>query len=353
MSEAGASFSPGDLSTDSLQRAFPRLSQKLDLRRQLGTIKPELEKIEERIRFQVQEFDPGIWGYVSYALDSNGKRIRPALVLLSAHASGRVTPQHLDLAVVVELIHLATLVHDDIMDGASKRRGKPTAFAKWGAELSVLLGDCLFCHALKLSSNFSDPALGRKIAEAANEVCSGEILQTQRRFDLTLSIPDYFKIISMKTGALFRVSTELAGSLNGCQPDEVLALRNYGDYLGIAYQIYDDCLDLVGTEGATGKTVGTDLAKGKLTLPLLHVLAHASDPERERLHEIILHGTEENRTELLAQVVERGGLKNAVRRIQSYLDQAVAALQVLPKSRYRDTLEGLPRAVADHVAKLG
>ena len=131
------------------------------------------------------------------------------------------------------------------------------------------------------------------------------------------------------------------------------ALRNYGDYLGIAYQIYDDCLDLVGTEGATGKTVGTDLAKGKLTLPLLHVLAQANDAERERLHEIILHGTEENRIELLAQVVERGGLKNAVRRIQGYLDQAVAALQVLPKSRFRETLEGIPRAVAEHVAKLG
>ena len=226
-------------------------------------------------------------------------------------------------------------------------------FAKWGAELSVLLGDCLFCHALKISSTFTNSSVTRAIADAANEVCSGEILQTQRRFDLKLSIPEYIKIISMKTGALFRVSTELAAVLNECRPDEVLAMRNYGDYLGIAYQIYDDCLDLVGTEGATGKTVGTDLAKGKLTLPLLHVLAQANDAERERLHTIILHGTEENRVELLAQVVERGGLKNAVRRIQSYLDQAVASLQVLPKSSFRDTLEGIPRAVAEHVAALG
>jgi octaprenyl-diphosphate synthase len=353
MSEAGASFQPGDLSMESLKRVFPSLSQKLDLRRQLALIAPDLAKIEERIRFQVQEFDPGIAGYVSYALDSNGKRIRPALVLLAAHASGQVTPAHLDLAVVVELIHLATLVHDDIMDGASKRRGKPTAFAKWGAELSVLLGDCLFCHALKLSCDFSDPSMSRRIAEASNEVCSGEMLQTQRRFDLTLTIPDYLKIISMKTGALFRISTELSAVLNGCRPDEVLALRNYGDHLGIAYQIYDDCLDLVGTEGATGKTVGTDLAKGKLTLPLLHILATATDAERDRLHTTILHGTEESRTELLAQVVERGGLKNAVRRVQSYLDQAIASLQILPKSPYRDTLEGIPHAVADHVGTLG
>lgn len=353
MSDSAASFLPGGISLDAIQRAFPSLTQKLDLKRHLNVIKPDLKVIEERIRFQVQEFDPGISGYISYALDSNGKRIRPALVLLAAHACGKSTPGHIDLAIAIELIHLATLVHDDIMDGASQRRGKPTAYAKWGAELSVLLGDCLFCHALKISTQFPNQLISNKIAEAANEVCTGEILQTQRRFDLKLSIPEYIKIISMKTGALFRVSTELAAVLNECSANEILALRNYGDYLGIAYQIYDDCLDLVGTEGSTGKTVGTDLTKGKLTLPLLHVLAQASPTEQERLHNIILHGTEENRIELLAQVVERGGLKNAVRRIHSYLDQSVAALQVLPHTGFRDTLEGIPRAVAEHVATLG
>lgn len=353
MSDPAAPKFSGDISMPSLRKAFPSLTGKLNLRRQMEKISPDLEIIEERLRFQVQEFDPGIAGYIGYALDSNGKRIRPALALLASHATGGATPQHLDLAIIVELVHLATLVHDDIMDGASKRRGRPTAYAKWGAELSVLLGDCLFCHALKLSSNFESHEIARKIAEASNEVCSGEILQTQRRFDLKLSIAEYIRIIAMKTGALFRISTELAAILNGCRPDEILALRNYGDNLGIAYQIYDDCLDLVGTEGATGKTVGTDLAKGKLTLPLLHVLAQASPAEQARLHDIIVNGNEENRTELLAQVVERGGLKNAVRRIQSHLDLAVAALQVLPRTEYRDTLEEIPQAVAGHVASLG
>ena len=224
MSDSEASFLPGPISMKSMHRAFPSLSQKLDLREHLATIKPDLDKIEERLRFQVQDFDPGISGYVSYALDSNGKRIRPALVLLAAHASGKSTPQHIDLAVVVELIHLATLVHDDIMDGASKRRGKPTAFAKWGAEISVLLGDCLFCHALKLSAAFEDRSIMRSIADASNEVCSGEMLQTQRRFDLKLSIPEYIKIISMKTGALFRISTELAAVVNGSIRDAFLPM---------------------------------------------------------------------------------------------------------------------------------
>jgi octaprenyl-diphosphate synthase len=352
MSDSGPSFLPSDLSLRSVHRAFPKLTQKLDLRKHLSSVQDDLDKIEERLRFQVQEFDPGISGYVSYALDSNGKRIRPALVLMAAHATGKAGPEQLDLAVIVELIHLATLVHDDIMDGASQRRGKPTASAKWGAELSVLLGDCLFCHALKLSANF-DNAITRKIAEAANEVCSGEILQTQRRFDLKLAIPEYIKIISMKTGALFRISTELAAVVNNCRPEEIQAMRNYGDSLGIAYQIYDDCLDLVGTEGSTGKTVGTDLMKGKLTLPVLHVLGQASPAEQAKLHDIILHGTDESRLELLAMVVDRGGLKNAVRRIQSHLDQANGALQLLPRTPYRDTLEGIARAVADHVGMLG
>src|SRR6201996_3020467 len=343
MSESGTPFSPGDISIKSIHRAFPSLSQKLDLRRHLSAVQSDLDKIEERLRFQVQEFDPGISGYVSYALDSSGKRIRPALVLMAAHATGKSGPEQLDLAVIVELIHLATLVHDDIMDGASKRRGKPTAAAKAGVELSLRLGDCLLCHALKLSAAAENHVLTRSIAEASNEVCSGEILQTQRRFDLKLSIPEYIKIISMKTGALFRVSTEMAAVLNDCRPDEVLAMRNYGEYLGVAYQIYDDCLDLVGTDASTGKTVGTDLAKGKLTLPLLHVLAQANDAERERLHAVIVEGSEESRAALLAQVVERGGLKNAVRRIEAYLEQAIAALQVLPKSSFRDTLEQIPK----------
>ena len=353
MSEPGPAPLPDEISAGALLRAFPSLSRKLDLRAQFGAIKADLHTVEDRLNFQVQAFDPGIAGYVGYALESSGKRIRPALVLLTAQATGGGTPAHVDLAVVVELVHLATLVHDDIMDGALKRRGKPTAVAKWGAELSVLLGDCLFCHALKLSSNFSDTAIARAIADAANEVCTGEILQTQRRFDLNLSMAEYLRIIGMKTGALFRVSTELAAVLNGCRPEQIAAMRLYGDCLGVAYQIYDDCLDLVGTEGATGKTVGTDLAKGKLTLPLLHVLAQANEAERERLHSTILHGTAEGRTELLALVVERGGLRNAVRRIQAYLDQAVAALQVLPRSGYRETLEAIPRAVAEHVAALG
>ncbi len=332
---------------------FPTLKQKLDLRSQFLEITEDLNHIEERIRAQAREFDPGIENYVSYTLASSGKRIRPALGLLTARATGSYQSGHLDLGVIVELIHMATLVHDDIMDEASRRRGQPTAYAKWGAEISVLLGDCLFCQALKLCANFKNPEISKTIATAANEVCTGEILQTQRRFDFSLSQADYLRIIGMKTAALFRISTELAATVAECPKESVDALRLYGQNLGIAYQIYDDCLDLIGTEETIGKTVGTDLKKGKLTLPILHTLGQASETERTQLQETILHGSDADRLQLLALVVQRGGLQESVNRINIFLEEARAALVVLPPSSYRHSLEAIPQALSDHLSKIG
>ncbi|MEM1059905.1 MAG: polyprenyl synthetase family protein [Verrucomicrobiota bacterium] len=335
---------------------LPQVGKKLDLRRYFAGIAGELTEVEERIRRQAREFDPSILGYVEYAIESKGKRIRPALVLLTAQATGGVRKEtqagHHTLAVIVEMIHLATLVHDDIMDGASKRRGQPTANAKWGAELSVLLGDCLFAHALKLCTHYETHEINRQIADASREVCSGEILQTQRRFDLKLTIPEYLKIVSMKTGALFRVSTDLAAYLNGVNEDQRQAARVYGDCLGLAYQIYDDCLDIAATEQTIGKTTGTDLLKGKLTLPLLHVLQQDLGPEKERLAEMILHGNGDDHQQLLRVVLDRGGLAYSVRKIQKYLEEAVRALDVLPPGPSRDHLQGIPTALMDHVGTL-
>jgi octaprenyl-diphosphate synthase len=339
-------------SLEHLVQALPRLSTSLDIKKHFKPIHANLAAIEERIKKQASDFDPGISGYIEYACESQGKRIRPALAILSGHATGKVHNGHLDLAVVVELIHLATLVHDDIMDGASQRRGQPTAYAKWGAELSVLLGDCLFSHALMLCTGFPTTEVSRKIAEAANEVCSGEILQTQRRFDLKLNLPEYIRIIEMKTGALFRVATELAAYLNDAAPEVTAGMRDYGAHLGIAYQIYDDCLDLVGTEGMAGKTLGTDLQKGKLTLPLLYVYHGAKPEEQLQLREVILHGSELDRLALLRFVVERGGLRQAVAKVKDYLARARKSLEILPATEYRDVLHALPEALSRHVETL-
>jgi octaprenyl-diphosphate synthase len=271
------------------------------------------------------------------------------LTLLAARATGGSTSEHIDLAVIVELIHLASLIHDDVLDNAQLRRAKPTVLSKWGAELSVLLGDCLFAHALKLCSRFDDSVIGRSVADAANEVCTGEILQTQRRFDLKLSPADYFKIVAMKTGALFRVSTELAAHLNRQPLAVVEAFRIYGDSIGVAYQIYDDCLDLFGSEDGSGKTLGTDLKKGKLTLPLLHVLPQLDGPRLAEVSETILHGSDDDRAALKTLVVEMGGHLYAVRKAQEYLDRAVRMLEPLPVNDYVTTLKTIARTFASEL----
>ena len=252
------------------------------LSRVFEPVQTQLDEVDRRITAQTAAFDPAIEGYVAYAIGGGGKRLRPLLALLSGGATGSLTSGHLDLAVIVELIHLATLVHDDIMDEAERRRSQPTVNARWGNSLSVLLGDVLFAHALNLATDFEDTHISRTIARTATEVCSGEMIQTQRRFDLQLSREEYFRIIGMKTGSLFACAAELGAVISGAPEEHVARLKSFGAKIGTAYQIYDDCLDIAGTEAETGKTLGTDLRKGKLTLPVLTLLESASAFDRER-----------------------------------------------------------------------
>ena len=323
------------------------------LKASLELINSQLYSVEERIRQQARAFDPAVEGYVAYAIESNGKRLRPALALLAGGATGNICTSHFDLAVVVELIHAATLVHDDILDGADKRRGLPTANAKWGNAISVLLGDCLFAHALKLSTGFPNGEISRRIAHAASDVCSGEIIQTQRRFDLKLSVPDYYKIIEMKTAALFAAACELGAFINEASPDVISALRTFGLRLGTAYQIYDDVLDLAGDEAKAGKSLGSDLRKGKLTLPVLHLLQNAGAAERHQLSEIILSGDEDSILALADRAIAAGAVKSAVATGRRMLREAHAQLEIVPANKYRDALANLVTTLDGMIAQFG
>src|SRR6202048_2404522 len=209
----------------SLARSVPRSGR---LARVAELVRSQLEQVDVRIVHQAAAFDPAIEGYVSYAIGGRGKRLRPLIALLAAGATGEIKSQHVDLAVIVELIHIATLVHDDIMDEADRRRGQPTVNARWGNSLSVLLGDCLFAHALNLSASFDEPEISRAIARTASEVCSGEMIQTQRRFDLQLRVEDYLRIVELKTGSLFAVAAELAATIRGADPATTAMLQRYG-----------------------------------------------------------------------------------------------------------------------------
>jgi octaprenyl-diphosphate synthase len=327
--------------TDTLGAENSAFAQALDL------INPHLYSVEERIRAQARSFDPAVEGYVSYVCDKGGKRLRPALALLAAGATGKITSSHVDLAVVVELIHVATLVHDDIMDGAELRRDQPTANAKWGNSISVLLGDCLFAHALRLATGFDNTDVCRRIADAAAEVCSGEIMQTQRRYDLKLSTADYYRIIEMKTAALFSVACELAAFISGAGPVVISALKTFGSKIGTAYQIYDDCLDLAGTEEETGKTLGTDIRKGKFTLPVLLMLQHQG-ADAASLRTMLLAEENIDERQLTEMLARSGSISAAAQVSRRMLAEARASLEVIPVNKYVSGLQ----SIADHLIGL-
>ena len=304
-------------------------------------VRADLERVEASILEQARAFDPGVEGYVSYVCKTSGNRIRPALAVLSGGATGGTHEGHTRLSVILELVHIASLVHDDIMDGADIRRQVPTAVAKWGSSLSVLLGDSLFAYALELATEFDDTHVCRTIAKASRDVCSGEILQTQRRFDLNLSIADYLKMIEMKTAALFAAASELGARLNN-QPESIQhSLRDYGLKLGTAYQIYDDCLDLVGDEKTVGKTLRTDLARGKLTLPILYLLESATEAQKQKLSRMLLKG-EPMDTSILAGIADYdGAVERAVKFAQDMLVSARADLIALPATPHKQALEDI------------
>ncbi len=306
-------------------------------------VRSELERVEISIREQVRGFDPAIEPYVAYICNTSGKRIRPALSILIGGAAGGCTDDHLKLGVILELIHMATLVHDDIIDGATTRRMVPTANAKWGNSLSVLLGDALFSHALTLATDFNSIDICRKVGAAAREVCQGEIIQTQRRFDLTFTKAEYFRVIGMKTGALFAAATGLAGKLSGLDEAAETRLSAYGMKLGTAYQIYDDCLDLVGSEEVVGKTLRTDLVKGKLTLPILNLLETASEAQRIKLNKRILDQEPLDLPVLLGIAEYEGAIESAVDTAIGLLAESREDLAPLGKSVHCDALVQITR----------
>jgi octaprenyl-diphosphate synthase len=292
-----------------------------------------LNEVAESLLEQVNNFEPEISSYARYALASQGKQLRPILVYYSAEATGGYSRQHVTIATIIEMIHLATLVHDDILDQAKIRRGRPTLAANWGNEISVLLGDCLFAQALKLAASFKTTAVCHSVSESTNIVCSGEILQTLRRKNFQTSRTEYFRILSMKTAELFA----LACRLGGMQENEVSsphteALVKYGTAMGTAYQVYDDCVDLFGTETTTGKSLGTDMANGKVTLPLLITFEQSSIEQRERLTGLILDWKPQYLASLLTLLEQQNALEQSRACISQLLDQALAPLEQVPET---------------------
>jgi octaprenyl-diphosphate synthase len=316
-------------------------------------VDPFLQSVARRLDEQVSEFEPGIADYARYALTNQGKQLRPVLVALSGSAAGRMGDTHVTVAVIIEMVHLATLVHDDVMDGAKTRRRRPTLAANWGNEISVLLGDCLFAHALKLAASFPTPDICRAVSAATNTVCTGEILQTQRRGDFELSRAEYFRMVTMKTAELFALSCELGAFLGQGEGVEQTALRQYGMALGTAYQLYDDCLDLFGNETRAGKSLGTDLAKGKLTLPMLIAWERADAAGKRALKQRVDKWDPGHLPAVRAELLRHGALDESRGAIHQHLDAARQALSILPESGSKSALTRLTGFLAQQTDGLG
>src|ERR1700722_17032080 len=304
-------------------------------------VEPFLEAVVGRLEKQVREFDPALAPYAEYALTGQGKQLRPVLVALSADAIGKLNDSHVTVAVIIEMVHLATLVHDDVMDEADVRRGRLTLGSKWGNEIAVLFGDCLFAQALKLAASFPTPEICRAVAMATNTVCAGEILQTRQRRNFQFSQAEYFKVLEMKTAELFALSCHLGACLSGAPPAQQAALREFGLALGTAYQVFDDCLDLFGSEAAAGKSLGTDLAQGKLTLPVLRFWQRAGVAEKARMQELIQNWEPHFLTPVLELLSKHETLSESSEIIHQYLEQARQTLKGLPESANQGGLIGL------------
>ncbi|MFN0054016.1 MAG: polyprenyl synthetase family protein [Planctomycetales bacterium] len=305
----------------------------------------DLREVERVFLAEIASRHPFVQEVLAHLTSYRGKRLRPMLVLLSALACGGIEPAHVVLAAVVEMIHTATLVHDDVLDEATTRRHVATVNSRWSNETSVLLGDYLFTHAFHLASSLGDATACRLIGRATNIVCEGEMAQVADRGNLLLPEEQYFDIVEAKTAELCAVSCYLGAHYAGASEAVGQALDRYGRNLGIAFQIADDLLDLAGDEDRTGKSLGTDLQKQKLTLPIIHLLANASPAESQRIRELLAQPDPRTRGTILPLLESRGALDYARGRADEFTIAARQQLTLLPESPARQLLEELAEFV--------
>lgn len=273
-----------------------------------------------------------------YIISAGGKRMRPALVLLAARACGYEGTHHHELAAVVEFIHTATLLHDDVVDESSLRRGRDTANAVFGNAASVLVGDFLYSRAFQMMVSVGNMRIMQVLADATNVIAEGEVLQLMNCRNADITVDEYLLVIRYKTAKLFEAAGRLGAMIAGASPEIEEALASYGMHLGTAFQLIDDVLDYSGQEAETGKHLGDDLAEGKPTLPLIHVMAHGEPAAAERVRRAIEAGNGEDFAEVLAVVRASGALDAARQHGVREAEAAKNALSVLPDSKFRQTL---------------
>lgn len=308
----------------------------------LTSLAAELSQVDRLLHQELDLYRQRFAALIEHLQAYQGKRLRPALLLLMARACGRLLPAHYTLAAVVEMIHTATLVHDDVLDEAQQRRGRPAVHVRWGTHAAILLGDLLFTHAFHLAASVDQRAC-QLIGAATNAVCAGELYQWTERGNWQLAEQDYFAIIDGKTAALTACATCIGATYAEAPPEVIEAATCYGRSLGRAFQIADDLLDLLGCETAAGKTLGTDWAQQKATLPIIHAVSRLTGRQREELYRLLERPRTQRRHHLLTILQQCGALDYTRQRAEEAVAAAREALRHLPPSSDRDLLDALAR----------
>ncbi len=315
------------------------------LRALYAPVREELEQTEEVLRRELRSDYPFVDRLAKHGFRLGGKRLRPALVLLSAKVSGKLRPEHLHLAAAVEMIHTATLIHDDVLDEATLRRHLDTVNARWDNEASVLLGDYLFTRAIRMVSTLEDTFACRAIGEAAQTMCEGELRQVESRGNYDLGEDDYLDIIGNKTAALMACCCRLGSHYAGAEPEVCETLTCFGRHLGVAFQITDDLLDVLGDEATAGKSLGTDLLKQKPTLPLIRLLSQTTGRDRAEVLAVLSHSGNHRCEALRPWLTRFDALSYAREKARCFTRRASEEIDKLPATVTRDALHRLAEFV--------
>lgn len=306
-----------------------------------STVAREFELVNQLIIEQLHSNVDMVENVGHYIIDAGGKRLRPLLVLLSAAALGRSDESHISFAAIIEFIHTATLLHDDVVDISALRRGRPTANAEFGNAPSVLVGDFLYTRAFQLMVKLGDMDILTHMAETTNIIAEGEVLQLTRIGDASTNEAQYLDVITRKTAILFGAACYGAATLAGEEEQTRQALREFGLNLGIAFQMIDDVLDYDGDPASMGKNVGDDLTEGKVTLPLIHTLLTGTEDEQALIRRAISEKSADEIEQVTHAVQRCGALDYTRNRARAYHDLALEKLAALPASAARNALERL------------
>ena len=310
----------------------------LSVKQLFAPIAADMQAVDAVIRNRLYSDVVLIRQVAEYIIHSGGKRLRPALVLFTAGAMGYKGTQHHELAAVVEFIHTATLLHDDVVDESDLRRGNKTANAMFGNAASVLVGDFLYSRAFQMMAGVDNMRVMRVLADATNVIAEGEVLQLLNCHNADVVIDDYLRVIRYKTAKLFEAASRLGGILGGADEELENRLAAFGMHLGTAFQLIDDVLDYSAEEADTGKHLGDDLAEGKPTLPLIHVMQHGTPEQAALVRGAIENGGRDDFAAVLAAIQATGALDETRRHAQAEAKLAIDAISTLPPSIFKDAL---------------